>query len=189
MKKAILYFMVFLAGGILFAQEEEAVVEEAVVEQAIPIDPNTGLITFQEVVTETGTKQELFNRASEWLHHFFKQPVYVTQVRDAASGVIKGKHQFELVYYEKDVKKIAGMIKYYFKIECKDGRYRYTLDNFVLTRQSKYPCERWMNTAHRDYNEQWPLYLEQLRAYSIDNFAASLKAYMVPKIEVEEEEW
>ena len=46
-----------------------------------------------------------------------------------------------------------------------------------------------MNTAHRDYNEQWPLYLEQLRAYSIDDFAASLKAYMVPKIEVEEEEW
>ena len=184
MKKAILYCVIMFIGFSLVAQEEEVAEKEP-----IPVDPNTGLITFQEVVQEEGTKQELFNRASEWLHHYFKQPVYVTQVRDAASGVIKGKHQFELYYYEKDVKKIAGMIKYYFKIECKDGRYRYTLDNFVLTRQSKYPCERWLNTAHRDYNEQWPKYLEQLRTYAIDDFAASLKAYMVPKVKVEEEEW
>lgn len=168
----------------VFAQEKDAEGTDA-----IPIDPNTGLITFQEVVEESGTQKELFNRASEWLHHYFLQPVYVTQVRDAASGVIKGKHQFEIFYYEKDVKKIAGIVKYYFKIECKDGRYRYTLDNFVLTQQSKYPCERWLNTAHRDYNDQWLLYLEQLQVYAIDDFAASLKEYMVPKVKVEEEEW
>ncbi len=113
----------------------------------------------------------------------------MTQVRDAATGLIKGKHQFELYFYDKDVKMIAGMIKYYFKIECKDGRYRYTLDNFVLTQQSQYSCERWINTAHRDYNDQWPSYLEQLRAYAMDDFAASLKEYMVPKVKVEEEEW
>jgi len=184
MKKFITFLIIASAGLFVFSQEEEVSTVEA-----IPVDPNTGLITFQEVVEETGTKKELFNRASEWLHHYFKQPVYVTEVRDAASGVIKGKHQFELIFYEKDVKKTAGMIKYYFKIECKDGRYRYTLDQFVLTRQSRYPCERWLNTAHRDYNEQWPLYLEQLRVYSIDDFAASLKEYMVPKVKVEEEEW
>ncbi len=184
MKKAILYFSIILSGLFLFGQEEAEEVKEA-----IPVDPNTGLITFQDVVEETGTQKELFNRAGEWLHHFFKQPVYVTQVRDAASGVIKGKHQFELIFYEKDVKKIAGMIKYYFKIECKDGRYRYTLDNFVLTKQSKYSCEKWLNTSHRDYNDQWPIYLEQLRVYAIDNFGASLKEYMVPEVEVEEEEW
>ena len=184
MKKAILFLFILTSGFFVYSQDEKP---EGAGE--IPVDPNTGLITFQEVVEETGTKQELFNRASEWLHHYFKQPVYVTQVRDAASGVIKGKHQFELYFYEKDVKKRAGMIKYYFKIECKDGRYRYTLDQFVLTQQSRYPCERWLNTAHRDYNDQWPLYLEQLRAYAIDDFAASLKEYMVPEVKVEEEEW
>ncbi|MCK4569219.1 MAG: DUF4468 domain-containing protein [Bacteroidales bacterium] len=184
MKKLITLLIILFTVSFAFGQEEK--VEGA---EAIPVDPNTGLITFQEVVEETGTRQELFNRASEWLHHYFKQPVYVTQVRDAASGVIKGKHQFEIYFYEKDIKKTAGIIKYYFKIECKDGRYRYTLDEFVLTRQSRYPCEHWLNTAHRDYNEQWPLYLEQIRAYSIDDFAASLKEYMVPKVKVEEEEW
>ncbi len=161
--------------------------EEAMPE--IPVDPNTKLITFQEVVQQEGTKAELFIRASEWLHHYFKQPVYVTQVRDAASGIIKGKHQFDLYYYEKDVKKRAGLIKYEFQIECRDGRYRYTIDNFVLTQASRYPCETWLDTSHRDYNEQWPQYLEQLRAYALDDFAKSLKEYMVPEVKVEEEDW
>ena len=185
MKKLISLLFIIAAGLFVFAQEEEVTGTES-----IPVDPNTGLITFQDVVEETGTKKELFNRAGEWLHHYFKQPVYVTQVRDAATGVIKGKHQFELIYEEKDgTIRRAGLIKYYFKIECKDGRYRYTIDNFVLTQLSKYPCERWLNTAHRDYNKQWPKYLEQIRVYAIDDFAVSLKEYMVPKVIVEEEEW
>ena len=81
------------------------------------------------------------------------------------------------------------MIKYYFKIELKEGRYRYTLDNFVLTQASKYPCERWLDVTNRDYNEQWPLYLEQLRTYALDIFGKSLKEYMIPEVKVEEEEW
>ena len=162
---------------------------QATINDSIPIDPNTKLITFQEVVQQEGTKEELFNRASEWLHHYFEQPVYVTNVRDAASGIIKGKHQFEIFFYDKEIKKRAGLIKYYFKIECREGRYRYTLDNFVLTQASRYPVEQWLDTAHRDYNEQWPDYLRQIRSYAIDDFAASLKEYMVPEVKVEEEEW
>lgn len=181
MKKITLSLVAALFSFSILAQAEGT--------DSIPVNPNTKLITFQEVVEQEGTKDELFVRASEWLHHYFKQPVYVTNVRDAATGLIKGKHQFELFYYEDDVKKRAGLIKYYFKIECRDGRYRYTLDNFMLTQASKYPCERWLDRTHRDYNEQWPLYLEQIRAYAVDDFAKSLKEYMVPEEVVEEEEW
>ena len=84
---------------------------QATINDSIPIDPNTKLITFQEVVQQEGTNEELFNRASEWLHHYFEQPVYVTNVRDAASGIIKGKHQFEIFFYDKEIKKRAGLIK------------------------------------------------------------------------------
>lgn len=181
MKKIIALLFIISSGLLVRAQEEG--------KPEIPVDPNTKLITFQEVVQEKGTKPELFNRASEWLHHYFKQPVYVTQVRDAATGIIKGKHQFELFYFEGEIKKRAGLIKYEFRIECRDGRYRYTIDNFVLTQTSRYPCETWLDTSHRDYNEQWPLYLEQLRAYAIDDFAKSLKEYMVPEEKVEEVDW
>jgi hypothetical protein len=185
MKKIFILTVILISGLFTNAQKVEVVGTER-----IPVDPNTKLITFQAVVEEEGTKKELFNRASEWLHHYFKQPVYVTQVRDAASGVIKGKHQFELYRYEKDsVRLIAGMIKYSFKIECKENRYRYTLDNFLLTQASRYPCEKWLDTKDRDYNEQWNIYLEQIRSYALDDFAASLIEYMVPEVQVEEEEW
>lgn len=185
MKKAFIFLFILTLGLFSYAQEEGAVGTAL-----FPIDINSGLLTFQEVVEESGTKKDLFNRAGEWLHVYFKQPVYVTNVRDAATGLIKGKHQFELWMYDADSSRTrAGMIKYYFKIECKEGRYRWTLDNFVLTQQSRYGCERWLNTSHRDYNDQWAAYLAQLRAYAYDDFAASLKKHMVPEVIIEEEEW
>lgn len=184
MKKIISLLIILTAG--LAAVAQVGKVEGT---DRIPVNPNTNLITFQEVVQEEGSQKDHFERASEWLHHYFKQPVYVTQVRDASSGLIKGKHQFEIFFYEKDIKKRAGLVKYYFKIECKDGRYRYTIDNFMLTALSKYPCEHWLDKNHRDYNEQWPDYLEQLREYALNNFAKSLKEYMVPPVKVEEDDW
>jgi hypothetical protein len=184
MKKLIALLIILSAGLNLLAQ-----VGTVTGTDSIPVNINTNLITFQEVVTLEGTQKDHYIRASEWLHHFFKQPTYVTQVRDASTGLIKGKHQFELFFYEDDIKKTAGIIKYYFKIELKEGRYRYTLDNFVLTQASKYPCERWLDITHRDYNEQWPLYLEQIRTYALDVLGANLKEYMIPPIKVEEEEW
>ena len=183
MKKLII-LLIILSGYTGFAQ-----VGRVEGTDRITVNVNTNLITFQEVVELDGLKKDHYIRASEWLNYYFKQPTYVTQVRDASTGLIKGKHQFELYYYEDDIRKMAGVIKYYFKIECKEGRYRYTLDNFVLTQASKYPCERWLDLTHRDYNEQWPLYLEQIRAYAFDDFGVSLKEYMIPPIKVEEEEW
>jgi len=184
MKKLVTLITILLVGTAVFAQ-----VGTVTGTERIPVNANTNLITFQEVVQLEGTKDAHFNRASEWLHNYFLQPVYVTQVRDAESGLIKGKHQFEIYFYEDDVKKRAGVIKYYFKIECKDNRYRYTIDNFLLTQASKYPCERWLDKTSRDYNEQWDDYLEQIRAYALEDFAANLKEYMVPPVVVEEEEW
>jgi hypothetical protein len=184
MKKLITFIFIICAGLATIAQ-----VNKVEGTERIPVDPNTNLITFQEVIQLEGSREAHFNRASEWLHHYYKQPVYVTQVRDAASGVIKGKHQFELIYYEKDIKKRAGLIKYYFKIECRDGRYRWTLDNFVFSDASKKPCERWLDKTDQYYNEQWEDYLEQLRSFAYDDFAKSLQEYMVPPVVVEEEEW
>ena len=182
MKKLLISLIILFSALFSWAQTEGT--------DAFPVDKKTKLITFKDVVEEEGTKDELFVRASEWLHHYFKQPVYVTNVRDAASGIIKGKHQFELFITDDDEKRRIGMIKYYFKIECRDGRYRYILDNFVLTQASKFPCEKWLDVTAPNYDEEmWPLYLEEIRNYALNDFAASLKEYMVPEEEVEEEEW
>jgi len=156
----------------------------------IPVSEKTGLITYQEVIQEEGTRRELFNRAQEWLHQFFANPVYVTKKRDAASGVIKGRHQIELTYIDDDgYKKIGGMVMYSFNIECRDGRYRYTITDFQLKQTSKYPLEKWLDKSNINYNPQWEKYLEQVDDYCRNEFGKTLQEAMEPKEVIEEEEW
>jgi len=156
----------------------------------IPIDEASGLIVYQEVISEPGTKAVLFNRASEWLHQFFANPVHVTKVRDASSGIIKGRHQFELFRTDKNGNKIhAGMVLYSFKIEARDERYRYTVDELLLRQQSRFPIENWLDKNDPNYNPQWDEYLQQIDNYVKNVFAASLKEAMKPKKEYQEEEW
>ena len=156
----------------------------------VPVDEETGLIVYQQVVQQEGTKTELFNRAGEWLHQFYANPVQVTKVRDAASGLIKGKHSYDLIQLDKNGNKIdAGTILYSFKIECKDDRYRWTGDELFLKRSSRFPLERWLDTSDPSYNPAWADYLQQFDNFVWEEFAASLKEAMLPRVEKVEEEW
>ena len=49
----------------------------------MPVDPDTKLITYKEVVTVTGTPAELFNRAIEWINKQYKNPADATKVRES----------------------------------------------------------------------------------------------------------
>ncbi len=183
MKKAISLIFALLFAFTLFSQEDSTSLN-------IPVDETTGLIIYQEVFQEEGSREDLFNRASEWLHQYFANPLYVTKVRDASSGVIKGRHQFELFFEDKDgIKKRAGMVLYSFKIESRDGRYRYTIDELMLRQQSRYPLENWLDKSDPNYNPQWEEYLGQVNSYVLEKFVPSLQEAMKPKAVVEEEEW
>lgn len=158
--------------------------------EAIPIDPNSKLITYQEVVPETGSKDELFNRSVYFLNVFYKNPVEITNVRDQASGIIKGQHQFRVYYYDDLGNKLdGGMVLYNFKIELKENRYRYTVDNFVLKQVSRFPAERWLNRADPEYDARWDSFLQQIDAFVKEEFVPALKAKMKPEVKVKEEEW
>jgi hypothetical protein len=126
MKKQILSTLVILfIFNNVFCQED--------IKSKYPIDIETQLITYQEVVQEEGTKNELFNRCINWLNNFYNNPVSVTKVRDNKTGKIRGNHRFRLNYFDKDGNKLDGaMVLYSFVIELKDGRYRYTITDFVL---------------------------------------------------------
>ena len=156
----------------------------------VPIDPNSRLITYQEVVPESGTKDELFNRAVYWLNEFYKSPVEITKVRDQASGIIKGQHQFRVYYNDEQGNKLdGGMVLYNFKIELKENRYRYTVDNFTLRQVSRFPVERWLNKADPEYSDRWEGFLQQVDAFVKEEFAPTLKAKMKPEVKVKEAEW
>lgn len=156
----------------------------------MPMDPVTGLITYQEVIEEKGTKDELFNRGSTWLRIFYANPIAVSQVRDQASGIIRGDHQIKLYHTdEAGVKQEAGIILYTFKIEFKEGRYRYTVDNFLVKKVSRYPLEKWMNPMDPEYTPAWNEYLKQVDAFVREAWVPSLKTNMKPEVKKEEKEW
>jgi hypothetical protein len=156
----------------------------------MPMDPVTGLITYQEVVEEKGTKDELFNRGSTWLRIFYANPMAVSQVRDQSTGLIRGDHNIKVYFTdEAGVKQEGGIILYTFKIEFKEGKYRYTLDNFLVKKVSKYPLEKWMNPMDPEYTPLWNSYLEQVDKFVREEWIPSLKANMVPEVKKEEAEW
>jgi len=156
----------------------------------MPMDPVTGLITYQEVVEEKGTKDELFNRGSTWLRIFYANPMAVSQVRDQSTGLIRGDHNIKVYFTdEAGVKQEGGIILYTFKIEFKEAKYRYTLDNFLVKKVSKYPLEKWMNPMDPEYTPLWNSYLEQVDKFVREEWIPSLKANMVPEVKKEEAEW
>ena len=153
--------------------------------KTLPIDEETGLITYQEVVKEEGTKKEYFNRAIGWINGFYKNPVDVTKTRDPESGKIKGIHRFKIKKIDEDGNSIdAGVVQYQFVLQFKDGRYRYTLDDFVLRQGSKIPAEKWLNKS----DAQSKSYLKQLDKFAKD-WIKSLKEGMKPKVEKNDDDW
>ena len=155
----------------------------------LPVDEETGKITYKEVVKVEGSKEDLFNRSISWINSFYKNPLDVTRERNFANGVVKGLHRIKIKNTDKDGNKTdAGTVQYEFTLQFKEGRYRYVLTDFVLKRGSKIPVEKWLNKKDPQYNSNWQSYLKQ-----IDDFAQkwieSLKEGMQPPAEKVEEDW
>jgi hypothetical protein len=156
----------------------------------IPVDEATGLITYKEVVNEPGSPDTLFNRCSSWLHTFYSNPWEATKVRDQSTGIIKIQHQFFIYDYDdQGNKKEAGLIMYNAKIEFKENRYRYVVDNFILKQAARYPVEKWLKTEALDYNVKWAGYLSQLDSFIRDELIKSLKEKMKPGPVIKKDEW
>ena len=146
-----------------------------------PIDEETGMITYKEVVEEEGTKQEFFNRAIGWINEYYKNPVNVTKTRDPESGLIKGLHRIKIKNTDEEGNVTdAGVVQYRFTLGLKDGRYRYILKEFSLKQGSKIPVEKWLNKDDQQYNSNWDQYLTQINDFA-ESWIASLKKGMQPK--------
>ncbi|MCX7696449.1 MAG: DUF4468 domain-containing protein [Bacteroidales bacterium] len=154
----------------------------------LPIDSITQKITYKEVVQVEGSKDSLYNRAIAWIHSYFKNPQGVTKVRDPQNGLIIGDHRIRMVDTQKDGSKINSntVVEYTFKIELKDGKYRYTFTDFEMKATSKFPLERWLNKADPSYSPLWETYIPQVDEH-IREVIQSLKKGMQPKKKVKDE--
>ena len=151
---------------------------------ALPVNEDTQLITYQEVVEVEGNKETFFIRAVSWLNGYYKKPMDVTKTRQANSGLIEGLHRFRLKNVAQDgIKTDAGTIQYSFVLNFKEGRYRYTMTDFVLRQTSKLPVEKWLN----DSDPQIQSYLTQIDEFA-KSWIKSLKEGMQPEAEKKDDD-
>lgn len=150
---AILISAVLLSASQLKAQNTPA---------KMPVDPDTKLITYKEVVTSAGTPAELYIRAIAWVNKQYKNAAEATKVRDPESGLIEIVHRFEITKTEQATTLLAGVVDYSLKLELKDGRYRYTITNFNLKSVSRQPIEQWMDKKSQIYSPAFDDYLKQV---------------------------
>ncbi len=148
------------------------------------IDEETQLITYKEVVEEEGNKKTFFIKAVSWINSYYKKPMDVTKTRQEQSGLIEGLHRFRIKNIADDgTKTDAGTIQYEFVLNFKEGKYRYTLTNFILKQSSKVPVEKWLN----DSDPQKQSYLKQIDEFA-QSWISSLKEGMKPKAEPKDDD-
>ena len=179
MKRLALLFVAILFATVTFAQSNEP--------SKLPIDPKTEKITFRRVISNTvGSQDEVFNRIySGFMNTYYKSPSTILQQNDGRT--LKGKHQFQLDNGDA-VKSKWPWITYYFTIEVREGRVRYTLTDFMQKTQSNHPCEEWMNKEDPLYQPIWDSYLNQIAAFAED-WGQKFEESLVPEKVFEEEEW
>jgi len=153
-----------------------------------PVDPDTKLITYKEVVEVPGKPSELFNRSIEWVNSQYKNPTEATKVRNPATGLVEIIHRIELTREEKGMVRPAGIVDYSMKIEMKDGRYRYTITNFNYKEVSRKPIEFWMDKKDKAYTPEWDNYLKQVDDFT-RKLIESLKKGMQPPAPKKVDEW
>lgn len=154
-----------------------------------PVDEHTGLITYQEVVEQEGTPSKLFDRAVAWINDYFPNPDNVIRDRNREEMEMRGIHRFKIKNTDEEgFETDAGVIQYDFRIEFKEGRYRYTLTDFALRQASKIPVEKWMDKEDPTYIPEWDSYLQQIDAFSKE-LINSLKEGMKPTPEINDDDW
>ncbi len=154
----------------------------------VPVDEDTKLITYKEVVNQEGDVQKLYNTAIAWVNANYENPTEVTRVRDAENGKLELRHRFKIFNTDKKcIKTDAYIINYTLKLEFKPGKYRYTFTDFTIAAVSKYPLERWLDKKDPQYTPACEDYLAQIDSI-VNSKIESLKEGMVPKV-IKKDDW
>jgi hypothetical protein len=154
----------------------------------VPVDEDTKLITYKDVVTQEGDVPKLYNTAIAWVNANYENPTEVTRVRDIENGKLDIRHRFKVYNTDKKgVRTDAFIINYNLKLEFKPGRYRYTFTDFSVAAVSKYPLERWLDKKDPLYTLACDDYLAQVDSI-VNTKIESLKEGMVPKV-IKKDDW
>jgi len=181
MNRIINFLFFFLITGICYSQTNPPAPK-------LPVDPDTKLIQYREIITQDGTKDVLYDRGAEWLRSYYLNPGSVTKVQDKVNGKIEGTGRLRLYFFDSNnTRTDVGMVYYDLHLEFKESKYRYTLTNFTLKGTSRIPLEKWLNKNDPAYNPQMENYLYQVDT-TMQNLVVKLKEGMKPKV-IKKDEW
>jgi len=120
MKYLPLFILVILSPN-LYAQESTR----------LPVN-QSGMVEFTKVITvDSVTGKELYSRARLFVANSFRDSKEVTQLEDAESLTLVTKGLFPRLYTWPMNKNIGGNVRFKFTIQCKDGRFRYSVSDLV----------------------------------------------------------
>jgi hypothetical protein len=105
---------------------------------ALPVDPQTHLITYQGVVEIPGiSKADLYTRAYAWIANAYHSANAVIQMQDKEAGQLVAKGLTRVNARALGMTMDAGIVRHTLTIYVKDGRYKYVLTN--LTHEDSRP--------------------------------------------------
>ncbi len=161
MKKQLFTVILMVFVSVAFAQKKNQVDLTA---PKMPVDPSTNMITYTEVVQQQGTPEELYNKVLNWKKTYFKNSERITKAKDATNHKIILHPLFKVLNPpdKKGIQTMGGIVSYIMTIECRNGRYKFTINKFSWKQPSFYPCEKWMNTSAGTYQKRFGFFLQQL---------------------------
>ena len=185
MKKIIALLVFVMVGVLAFAQNKKG---PEIPYPNVPIDEQTNLVTYKEVVQQANaTPQELYDRAMTWVKNFYKNTAEVIKSSDRDKGVIQLRSSVRIYVVKEDGSKVFKNIVYYnMKIECRPGRYRYTITDFNEKAAAAAPVEVWLNTENPTWEIGQYAYLNQIDE-QILALIESLEEGMNPPVIIEDE--
>jgi hypothetical protein len=185
MKKIIVFLAFVLVGLMAFGQNKKG---PEIPYPNVPIDEQTNLVTYKEVVQQANaTPQELYDRAMQWVKNYYKNTAEVIKNSDRDKGVIQLRSSVKIYVVKEDGSKLFKNIVYYnMKIECRPGRYRYTITDFNEKATAAAPVEVWLNTENPKWEIGQYAFLNQIDE-QILALIESLEEGMNPPVIIEDE--
>ena len=180
-KMILVAVFIIVLTAFAYAQDQDSV--------SFPIDDDTKMITYQEVVQAEGAANELFFRAVTWMNDYWDNPRGIIEKQDRMNGVLIARPRFDIKKEKQEGLKIqSGRMAYILKMEFKDGRYRYTISDIKLLKTSPFLLERWINPESRYYDQRDP---EKMRiiAIEIQQVIDSMKKGMQKEEEKSDDDW
>lgn len=117
--------------------------------QDMPVDPTTNLITYSEVIEAGGiSKADLYVRAGTWFTRTFKSSKSVLELQDKEAGKLIGKGGLPVFIKTPLVGTVdAGTVMATITVLCKDGKYKYTIDNLRHERPYGKYSDQWVDAG------------------------------------------